>query len=323
MRFTLLALLAIVSGCKIAVQIPTEGAYVTTESGRFQCNSGEYCEVSVTDTNFDETFVAVSTNPDLEFIGWRRHDGGLCGGSDKPCHVSTAGFDLFDSLMSLINDPDFTLRLIPVFRSGSAVEHTMSYEAYRYPYSDWGFRFAPAYMSDGTELGWALDRDRFTDESRAAEAFLLIRFKGLANDYFLSLGLIDYYYLRPDSSILGNLEPYNASLSYEGNSCGPDQKPIYETQRKYQIIPHIAAGPDFALYIPDPIAKLEKKTIGARWDPFDQRCLVLEERVEVKSVPAIPTDIKLKFPIQVNFASGTVSQDYVTLPEDYVPTGGR
>ena len=59
-QFTLAALVAataLVGGCKIVIDVP-EGGTVTSESGDFSCAAGTRCVVDVSDTSFDQTYVA-------------------------------------------------------------------------------------------------------------------------------------------------------------------------------------------------------------------------------------------------------------------------
>ncbi|MEM6606110.1 MAG: imelysin family protein [Pseudomonadota bacterium] len=99
-----LALLACAafSGCKIQVSA-TAGGSVTTLSGSYTCQSGTQCaEVEVSDTDFDETFVA-QPEQGFRFVEWRRRDRGLCGGSQDDCRLFTAGFAGNDTLLAFLS----------------------------------------------------------------------------------------------------------------------------------------------------------------------------------------------------------------------------
>ena len=86
-------------GCKIQISVP-EGGHVTTQSGIYECLSGQTCFIEVTDILFDETFIAIP-DPGYSFR-WRQFPRGLCGGSQEPCHLFTSGFAGKDKLLALL-----------------------------------------------------------------------------------------------------------------------------------------------------------------------------------------------------------------------------
>lgn len=102
----------LLSACKIEVRVP-EGGSVTTESSRFNCDSGMNCEISVVDLFFDETFIAQPAEG-YHFSKWRRRDRGFCGDSSKPCRLYTAGFAGNPTLMAFLSG-DELFYLEPVF----------------------------------------------------------------------------------------------------------------------------------------------------------------------------------------------------------------
>ncbi|MEO0437472.1 MAG: hypothetical protein AAF098_11250 [Pseudomonadota bacterium] len=74
-----------------------------TVSGMYSCVFPESCgAIDVSDTSFDETFVAI---PDAgyRFEGWQRRDRGLCGGSRSECALNTAGFAGNSALLSILS----------------------------------------------------------------------------------------------------------------------------------------------------------------------------------------------------------------------------
>ena len=120
LRLTTLFLLSAAllgAGCKIRIS-PPEGGRVVTESGAFLCESGQVCEVEVTDTDFDQTFIAEPATG-FAFDGWRRRDRGLCGGSVDPCRLFTSGFLGQPALLAFLSS-DEVFFLEPVFRSSNA-----------------------------------------------------------------------------------------------------------------------------------------------------------------------------------------------------------
>ena len=78
---------------------------MTTESGEYNCAEGTECTIDIVDAFFDEHFVAVPAEGH-EFKHWKKVERGLCGNSTEPCHLSTVDFDMFDSLMALLDTED-------------------------------------------------------------------------------------------------------------------------------------------------------------------------------------------------------------------------
>jgi uncharacterized repeat protein (TIGR01451 family) len=119
------------TGCKIQITVP-EGGIVRTESTSYTCKSGQVCTIGIYDIFFDETFIAVPigcygsgypfVGPGVvppcytgyEFTGWKKYNGRLCGGSNKPCHLYTSFFLEYEILMSIL-ESDMTFMLEPIF----------------------------------------------------------------------------------------------------------------------------------------------------------------------------------------------------------------
>ncbi|MEM8491378.1 MAG: hypothetical protein AAF756_11220 [Pseudomonadota bacterium] len=115
----LAAIAVTAAGCRIQVST-TAGGSVSTLSGSYSCNPGESCaEVSVMDTNFDETFVA-TPQAGFQFDGWRRRNRGFCGGSMNDCRLFTSGFVGNDILLAFLNNPEELFFLEAVFSSSSS-----------------------------------------------------------------------------------------------------------------------------------------------------------------------------------------------------------
>jgi len=104
-------------GCKIQIDVP-KGGNVITESGKYECLSGQACTIDVYDVLYDETFVAL---PDqgYSFVGWEKRDKGLCGGKAKPCWLPTTGFLGHDRLLAIL-ESDTVFYLTPQFGRGSS-----------------------------------------------------------------------------------------------------------------------------------------------------------------------------------------------------------
>jgi hypothetical protein len=106
---SLLLALTLLSSCKIVLTVPP-GGRVVSQSGSEVCNSGESCEISVSDAFFNEEFIA-EPDGDHTFSHWIKSSKHFCGGSDETCTLSTENFDDNPSLMSFLEtDEKFYLR---------------------------------------------------------------------------------------------------------------------------------------------------------------------------------------------------------------------
>lgn len=105
--------LALLSGCKVQVQVPDNGR-VETASGNYQCEASQTCEIEVTDLLFNETFVAEPADG-FQFDGWRQEALYLCGGLAIPCPLVTSGFEGIEILMDILTSDDVWF-LEPVFK---------------------------------------------------------------------------------------------------------------------------------------------------------------------------------------------------------------
>ncbi|TDG13332.1 hypothetical protein E2F43_07250 [Seongchinamella unica] len=101
-----------ITGCKIVITVPDDGT-VETSSGDYFCPSGETCVVEVTDTFFDQEFIAVPSDGSV-FVAWRRVDRGFCGGRAQSCRLSTAAFEGNDDLLAILAS-DERYYLSPLF----------------------------------------------------------------------------------------------------------------------------------------------------------------------------------------------------------------
>ena len=103
---------ALLAACKINMPVSDDGRVVSL-SGARDCGPGETCEFDVSDTFFEETFTAVPGAGQV-FLGWRKRDRGLCGGTAAPCELSTSAFAGDAALAGLLAS-DETFFLQPVF----------------------------------------------------------------------------------------------------------------------------------------------------------------------------------------------------------------
>lgn len=88
--FGVLAITGMVTGCKLAVIVPS-GGDVTSASGTKNCTGGSLCEHNITAANFNETFTAVA-RPGYVFTKWSAGPGFRCPNSTNPtCVISNVG----------------------------------------------------------------------------------------------------------------------------------------------------------------------------------------------------------------------------------------
>jgi len=112
-RILLCIAIASLSACKIQIETPVEGG-VTTTSTAIECAANQTCTVDVSDTFFDETFVA-DPAPGWHFAGWSERYLGLCGGSSTACPINTSFFAGNAALEDVLADPSFITYLEPQF----------------------------------------------------------------------------------------------------------------------------------------------------------------------------------------------------------------
>jgi len=126
-------------GCKLAVIVP-EGGYVTwnsTDSGT--CRAEDTCVVDVSDFDFARDHTAVP-DPGWEFLGWRKGQGYLCGGSIDGCDLSLQAIEEFEDskdsnkrllyrvIATLLSDREEAFFLEPVFGEiGDTSQFSTSY----------------------------------------------------------------------------------------------------------------------------------------------------------------------------------------------------
>jgi hypothetical protein len=115
LSLTVFALL--VSGCKLAVMVPSEGNVVSS-SGLRDCAGPRYCEFDITDDSFSETFTAVP-RPGFEFVRWQDGGGFICAKSTDPaCTVEMPNALVGAAVVALFN----TGLIKPVFSTPGGVD---------------------------------------------------------------------------------------------------------------------------------------------------------------------------------------------------------
>ena len=111
-HWLLLAITLILPGCKIEIVSPENGG-VTTQSGNYECASGETCVVDVVDQLFKEEFIAKAA-PGYAFKQWAKQKKRLCGGKKGSCTIESSYAGLNELTMLILNSAA-NLILEPVF----------------------------------------------------------------------------------------------------------------------------------------------------------------------------------------------------------------
>ena len=117
---TIATLALLVTGCKLAVMVSSEGNVVSS-SGTRNCSGPGYCEFAITDSSFSETFTAVP-RPGFEFVKWQDGGGFFCAKSTDPvCTVEMPNEDFGDAVVALF----LTGSIRPVFSDPGNVVDTV------------------------------------------------------------------------------------------------------------------------------------------------------------------------------------------------------
>ncbi len=103
-RCLLLFSVVALSACKLTIEVPVNGS-VQSASGTYSCASGQTCTLEISDTDFNDVFMAVPASG-YAFTGWVKRDKGLCGGKYLDCALTTADFENFPLLMTILASND-------------------------------------------------------------------------------------------------------------------------------------------------------------------------------------------------------------------------
>ncbi|MEM1110280.1 MAG: hypothetical protein AAGI11_00110 [Pseudomonadota bacterium] len=106
-------LLTFLSGCNIVLRVG-EGGTVTY--GGQTCRAGQQCIIPVTNFRFSEVFRARPADG-FRFVGWRKRDRGLCGGTSGPCELSTAELPRNNAIRAFFDSDDERFFLIAEFEA--------------------------------------------------------------------------------------------------------------------------------------------------------------------------------------------------------------
>jgi hypothetical protein len=117
-RFLIILLaLAVMTGCNLKITV-LEGGWVVTQSEAYSCAAGNVCVIQITDTFFNETFVAKPA-AGYRFVKWKKIKRSFCGQKTKPCHLATTAFAGKDALMAFL-ESNAVMHLQPVFEKISS-----------------------------------------------------------------------------------------------------------------------------------------------------------------------------------------------------------
>lgn len=139
LRLSLVALSVLtLASCKIRIIVP-EGGHVYTQSGAYQCDGGQTCNIDVIDFFFDETFIA---NPyrGYAFRFWKQGTGRFCGKSPNPCRLLTTIFtgDWVPAVLPWLESSDIvftcslcsrqaTISYVPTVKTGDSLASLPTY----------------------------------------------------------------------------------------------------------------------------------------------------------------------------------------------------
>lgn len=111
------AIASLVTGCKLAVMVPSEGNVVSS-SGTRDCFGPDYCEFDIVETSFSETFTAIP-RPGFEFVKWQDGGGFICADDTDPvCTVEMPDDTVGAVIVALFN----TGSIRPVFSNPGGVD---------------------------------------------------------------------------------------------------------------------------------------------------------------------------------------------------------
>ena len=96
--------------CKLQLQ-PTNNTLIRSES--LWCLPSQTCNIQVSTTDFEATFVAEGTDDRFIFSHWQPGKKRLCGNASGPCRLSTRGFENNQQLLDILASKQ-TFRLKPV-----------------------------------------------------------------------------------------------------------------------------------------------------------------------------------------------------------------
>lgn len=281
LKIALIAALTQLSACKITVTAP-EGASVTSQSQAFSCNANKQCEIDVTDVFFNETF-NVQVSSGFRFMGWRKQNKGLCGGSVDNCTLKTTEFPGNAALLSILNS-DETFFLEPIVW---AAPDDMPVLEYRHIEGKPTVRDAR-----GAPIGsWQAD-------IKPGVMDISLHFEGLTETYTA----------RIVSSKATNIDDHSSIFFQSLEHCENLSKP-FVTQDANNNRPLFAfyqlKGDEHRFYIADPTADVQNISV----DYASPGCtevgqLTVAPPPLVNAYPAIPSNFVIEFPLTIDGREG-------------------
>ncbi len=102
------------SGCKVMVIAPEEGAVATADMA-FVCMPGESCEISVDHFDVNMKLYAVPA-PGYRFVHWKKDERYICPGLEElSCHIRTDNVDQGNTDIQEMLATEHVFMLQPVF----------------------------------------------------------------------------------------------------------------------------------------------------------------------------------------------------------------
>jgi len=103
------------SGCRLRIVVP-EGGRVVSESGAYQCEAGQKCNIEVVDIFFRETFRAEPAEG-FYFRRWKDGDRHFCASTYAGCALATTGFGGNAALQQILESTEVFF-ISPLFAPG-------------------------------------------------------------------------------------------------------------------------------------------------------------------------------------------------------------
>lgn len=297
MRFIIIILMLALSACKLTVEVPYGGTVAST-SGTYLCEVDSPCVIDVYDTYFDETFVA-QPSTGYEFKGWRSRDKGLCGGKTVDCALSTANFDEFPELVSIL-ESDEAFYLEPVFerKDGRQVARLEVREPNNTHVID----------AEGKVIGSMLLAKRINPDAIFLNAVIQLHFEGIEDAFTLRVE----YVSNPNKPWMGAVEAGLVDLFYDVRECdrsgnvyslpdidlGSSELRVELEQPKQRA----TVGPEGFVWIPRPDIPAVFYGRGHMQSIYrgpSDGCKAIPILSSGRYVEMIPTDLKLKLPLAV------------------------
>ena len=107
------SLTSVLAGCFLELNVPT-GGDVQSDSGTRDCLESTICSFETTDTDLNESFMAVA-RPGYKFVKWQEGDAYLCAGQTDPTCVTNNTIHTGNPTVEAFIATDNVLKIKPVF----------------------------------------------------------------------------------------------------------------------------------------------------------------------------------------------------------------